>query len=76
MGSELARAVAAGAAGPARIAGLFDEYVPGRTSLAAELAANGSSAPVEADTVDDLVGIPNLDLVIECASHLPASRYS
>lgn len=68
MGSELARAVATGAAGPARIIGLFDEYVPSRSSLAGELATIGGPTPAEAETVTDLVSLPDLDLVIECAS--------
>ena len=68
MGSELARAVQRGEAGSAMIVGLFDEYKPGRSALANELGTNGSTKPVEAETVSELVALPNLDLVIECAS--------
>jgi len=68
MGSELARAVHRGEAGSAKIIGLFDEYQPGRSALANELSAGTDSAPIEAETVAELVALPNLDLVIECAS--------
>lgn len=70
MGSELARAVKRGDAGSARIAGLFDEYQPGRTSLAKELGEGASQSPVEADTVSELVGLPDIDLIVECASQV------
>ncbi|MDA1279066.1 MAG: aspartate dehydrogenase [Chloroflexi bacterium] len=66
MGSELARAVQRGDAGPARIVSIFDEYVPGRNALAAEL----EHRPIEAETIPDLTAIPDLDLVVECASQV------
>lgn len=69
MGSELARAVKRGEAGSANIIGIFDEYHPGRSALASELGSDGN-APAELDTVAELVALPNLDLVIECASHV------
>jgi len=68
MGSELARAVQRGEAGPARIIGLFDEYVPGRSALAKELGLNQEPAPAEVDSVSELIALPGLDLVVECAS--------
>jgi aspartate dehydrogenase len=70
MGSELARAVQRGEAGSARIVGLFDEYQPGRAALAKELGAGGGTAPTESETVSDLVNLPDLDLVVECASQV------
>ena len=70
MGSELARAVLAGDAGPARIVGLFDEYEPSRAALAKELGADGNSAPAEVETVADLIALPDLDLIVECASQV------
>ncbi len=68
MGSELARAVLKGDAGSARIVGLFDEYHPSRESLAAELGAGAEEVPTTVNTVTELVNLPNLDLVVECAS--------
>jgi len=68
MGSELARAVVKGDAGSAEIVGLFDEYEPGRSALAKELSASNGHVPAEVQTVSDLVALPGLDLVIECAS--------
>lgn len=68
MGSELAHAVQRGEAGSATIVGLFDDYVPGRKILAQELSKSAGTAPIEAATVADLVKVPGLDLVIECAS--------
>jgi aspartate dehydrogenase len=68
MGSELARSVVKGDAGPAEIVGLFDEYEPGRSALAKEMSASNGHAPVEAQTVAELVALPDIDLVIECAS--------
>ncbi|HIF72818.1 MAG TPA: aspartate dehydrogenase [Dehalococcoidia bacterium] len=70
LGSELARAVARGDAGSAVIVGLFDEYAPGRSALAQELGSNGGSAPTEFDDVADLIALPGLDLVVECASQV------
>ena len=70
MGSELARAVHKGEAGSARIIGLFDEYQPGREALAKELSTGNASAPVQVETVAELVKLPNIDLVIECASQV------
>lgn len=64
MGSELARAVQRGDAGAAKIVGVFDKYVPGRRALAKAL----ESHPREVDTVSDMLRLPDLDLVIECAS--------
>ena len=68
MGSELARAVYKGEAGTARIIGLFDEYKPGREMLAEELNAGNGFEPAQVDTVTELVNLPNIDLIIECAS--------
>lgn len=68
MGSELARAVHRGEAGSALIIGLFDEYQPGRESLAKELSAGNAPEPAQVETVAELVNLPNIDLVIECAS--------
>jgi aspartate dehydrogenase len=68
MGSELARAVHRGEAGSAKIIGLFDEYHPGRIALAKELGAGAEAPPVQVDTVAKLVNLPELDIVIECAS--------
>ena len=70
MGSELARAVKRGDAGSAEIVGIFDEYAPGRNALAKELGEGSGPSPVEADTVADLVALPGLDLVVECASQV------
>ncbi len=70
MGSELARAVLRGEAGPAKVIGLFDEYVPGRSALARELGSDQISAPAEVDSVSDLIALPGLDLVVECASQV------
>lgn len=70
MGSELARAVKRGDAGPASIVGLFDEYTPGRHALAEELGAGEGPGPAEFDDVSDLIAHPELDLVIECASQV------
>ena len=70
MGSELARAVKRGDAGRARIVGLFDEYEPGRHALAEELDAGEGSGPAEFDSVSDLIALPDLDLVVECASQV------
>jgi aspartate dehydrogenase len=68
MGSELARAVHRGEAGSARIIGLFDEYQPGRQALAKELSTGNAHEPAQVETVAELVNLPNIDLVIECAS--------
>jgi|TARA_B110000495_G_scaffold139625_1_gene122619 aspartate dehydrogenase len=68
MGSELARAVHRGEAGSARIIGLFDEYQPGRQALAKELSTGNAHKPAQVETVAELVNLPNIDLVIECAS--------
>ena len=68
MGSELARAVKRGDAGSAEIIGIFDEYGPSRNALAIELGEGDGVTPVEADTVANLVALPGLDLVVECAS--------
>ena len=70
MGSELARAVKRGDAGSAEITGIFDEYAPGRNALAKELGEGDATTPVEADTVADLVALPGLDLIVECASQV------
>jgi aspartate dehydrogenase len=70
MGSELARAVKRGDAGSAQIVGIFDEYAPGRNALAKELAEGDGTGPVELDTVAELVALPGLDLVVECASQV------
>jgi aspartate dehydrogenase len=70
MGSELARAVQRGDAGSAEVVGLFDEYAPGRAALAKELRSNGSGSPEEFDDVSGLIGLPGLDLVVECASQV------
>ena len=70
MGSELARAVKRGDAGLAEIIGIFDEYAPGRNALAKELGEGEAITPVEADTVAELVALPGLDLVVECASQV------
>lgn len=68
MGSELARAVKRGDAGSAEIIGIFDEYGPSRNALAIELGEGDGATPIEADTVANLVALPGLDLVVECAS--------
>jgi aspartate dehydrogenase len=70
MGSELARAVKRGDAGTSEIIGIFDEYAPGRNALAKELDEGDGTTPVEADTVADLVALPGLDLIVECASQV------
>ena len=70
MGSELARAVKRGDAGTAEIIGIFDECAPGRNALAKELGEGDGTTPVEADTVTDLVALPGLDLIVECASQV------
>ena len=72
MGSELARAVNRGDAGSAQIVGIFDEYAPGRNALAKELGEGlgDGTGPVEVDTVAELVALPGLDLVAECASQV------
>ena len=64
MGSELARAVQRGDAGPARIAGIFSENAPGRSALANEL----NPKPAEVGTVSELLDLPGLNIVVECAS--------
>ncbi len=76
MGSELARAVHRKEAGSARIIGLFDEYHLGRETLAKELAFGADSEPIQVDTVVELVSLPNLDLVIECASQAAVVAHS
>jgi aspartate dehydrogenase len=76
MGSELAWAVQRGEAGRARIVGVFDEDVPRRTELAKGLAGSGDPAPFEAETVSDLVKIPGLDLVAECASQAAVTAHA
>jgi aspartate dehydrogenase len=70
MGSELARAVKRGDAGTAEIIGIFDECAPSRNALAKELGEGDGTTPVEADTVTDLVALPGLDLIVECASQV------
>ena len=70
MGSELARAVKRGDAGTAEIIGIFDECAPGRNALAKELGEGDGTTPVETDTVTDLVALPGLDLIVECASQV------
>ncbi len=70
MGSELARAVKRGDAGPARIVGLFSESAPGRHALAEELGAGEGFGPAEFDAVSDLIAHPDLDLIVECASQV------
>jgi len=76
MGSELARAVSDGKAGSARIIALFDEYVPGRTTLAEALGGNGASSPAEFDSVSELITQPGLDLVVECASQVAVAAHA
>ena len=68
VGSELARAVQRGDAGTARIIGLFDRNIPRRSALAKELGPNQEPAPAEVDSVSELIGLPGLGLVVECAS--------
>ena len=68
MGSELARAVQRGEAGSARIIALFDEYRPGREALAKELSSGNTPEPARVETVTELVNLPDIDLIIECAS--------
>jgi aspartate dehydrogenase len=76
MGSELARAVQRGEAGPARIIGLFDEYAPSRNALAEELGLNQDTGPHEADTVSELIGLPGMDLIVECASQAAVTAHA
>lgn len=76
MGSELAWAVQRGEAGPARIIGLFDEYTTGRDALAKELAPGQDPGPVVVDTVSDLIALPGLDLVVECASQAAVTAHA
>ena len=70
MGSELARAVQRGEGGPTKIIGLFDEYAPGRNALAEELGRNQEPAPVEADTVAELIGLTGMQLIVEAVRQL------
>ncbi len=76
MGSELARAVQRGEAGPARIVGLFDEYAPGRSALAKELAPNQDPVPAEVDSVPELIALPGMDLIVECASQAAVTAHA
>lgn len=76
IGSEPARAAQRGEAGPARIIGLFDEYVPGRSALAKELGQNREPAPAEVDSVSELIDLPGLELVVECASQAAVTAHS
>ena len=76
MGSELARAVQRGEGGPTKIIGLFDEYAPGRNALAEELGRNQEPAPVEADTVVELIGLTGMQLIVECASQAAVTAHA
>ena len=76
MGSELARAVQRGVGGPTKIIGLFDEYAPGRNALAEELGRNQEPAPVEADTVAELIGLTGMQLIVECASQAAVTAHA
>jgi len=76
MGSELARAVQRGEGGPTNIIGLFDEYAPGRNALAEELGRNQEPAPVEADTVAELIGLTGMQLIVECASQAAVTAHA
>ena len=76
MGSELARAVQRGEGGPTKIIGLFDEYAPGRNALAEELGRNQEPAPVEADTVAELIGLTGMQLIVECASQAAVTAHA
>ena len=68
MGSELARSVQRGEAGPARIIAVFDQSTSARNKLAQELNRGQTPPLIEADTITDLTVIDELDLVVECAS--------
>jgi len=68
MGSELARSVQRGEAGPARIIAVFDQSTSARNKLAQELSRDQAPPLIEADTITDLTVIDELDLVVECAS--------
>ena len=76
MGSELARAVQRGEGGLTKIIGLFDEYAPGRNALAEELGRNQEPAPVEADTVAELIGLTRMQLIVECASQAAVTAHA
>ena len=76
MGSELARAVQRGEGGLTKIIGLFDEYAPGRNALAEELGRNQEPAPVEADTVVELIGLTGMQLIVECASQAAVTAHA
>ena len=76
MGSELARAVQRGNAGPAKIVALFDEYTPSRTGLAEVLQQNQGDGPAEMDTVSDLIAHPGVELVVECASQVAVTAHA
>ena len=76
MGSELARAVQRGEGGPTKIIGLFDEHAPGRNALAEELGRNQEPAPVEADTVAELIGLTGMQLIVECASQAAVTAHA
>jgi aspartate dehydrogenase len=76
MGSELARAVHKGEAGTARVIALFDEYQPAREMLAKELSTGNALEPAQADTVTELVNLPNIDLIIECASQAAVAAHA
>lgn len=64
MGGEIAAAVASQAVGNAGIVAVFDEYIDGATRLAGTL----QPAPVVCPTMAELLAIPDVSLVVECAS--------
>jgi aspartate dehydrogenase len=76
MGSELARAVQLGKAGPTKIIGVYDEYAPGRIALVKELGKNQEPAPVEAGSVAELIGLTGMELIVECASQAAVTAHA
>ena len=68
MGSELARSVQRGEAGPASIIALFDQSASARNRLSQELNRCQATPLIEANTISELTEIDKIDLIVECAS--------
>ena len=55
---------------------MFDRNDPRRSTLAKELGLNQEPAPDAVDSVSELIGLPGLDLVVECASQSAVTAHA